>query len=102
MSTSGQNKCEEVDEDELLAALSSEELWELERELADLDDTIPIGLRQRDQTARRPTGGFDRAALLKHWEDENRKLLRDERTESNGGQNFITELPCSPDRVSRL
>ncbi|XP_077938021.1 leiomodin-2a isoform X1 [Gasterosteus aculeatus] len=98
MSTSGQNKCEEVDEDELLAALSSEELWELERELADLDDTIPIGLRQRDQTARRPTGGFDRAALLKHWEDENRKLLRDERTESNGGQNFITELPCSPDR----
>ncbi|KAL6106222.1 uncharacterized protein ACO6RY_10144 [Pungitius sinensis] len=89
--------CEEVDEDELLIALSSEELQELERELAALDDTVPIGLRQRDQTARGPTGAFDRAALLKHWEDENRKLLRDERTESNGGQNFITEPACCPD-----
>ncbi|KAK9516180.1 hypothetical protein VZT92_024127 [Zoarces viviparus] len=77
---------EEVDEDELLATLSSEELQELERELADLDDNVPIGLRQKDQTAKTPTGSFNRDALLKYWEDEKKKLLEDERTESNGGQ----------------
>ncbi|XP_078112141.1 leiomodin-2a [Sander vitreus] len=79
-------KYEEVDEDELLATLSSEELQELERELADLDDNVPIGLRQKDQTAKTPTGSFDRDALLKYWEDENKKLVADERLESNGGQ----------------
>ncbi|XP_068595596.1 leiomodin-2a [Brachionichthys hirsutus] len=77
MSTFGYHKelkkYEEVDEDKLLAALSSEELQELERELADLDDNIPIGLRQKDQTTKTPTGNFDRDALLKYWEDENRK-----------------------------
>lgn len=71
-------KYEEVDEDELLATLSSEELQELERELADLDDNVPIGLRQKDQTAKIPTGTFDRDALLKHWEEENKKMLKDE------------------------
>ncbi|KAA8590414.1 hypothetical protein FQN60_014348, partial [Etheostoma spectabile] len=74
-------KYEEVDEDELLATLSSEELQELERELADLDDNVPIGLRQKDQTAKTPTGTFDRDALLKYWEDENKKLVKDERME---------------------
>lgn len=69
-------KYEDVDEDKLLATLSSEELQELERELADLDpdDNIPIGLRQKDQTAKTPTGTFDRDALLKHWEDEQVEL----------------------------
>ena len=77
-------KYEEVDEDELLATLSSEELQELERELADLDpdDNVPIGLRQKDQTAKAPTGNFDRDALLKYWEEENKKLLEDEKVES--------------------
>lgn len=79
-------KYEEVDEEELLATLSSEELQELERELADLDDNVPIGLRQKDQTAKTPTGNFDRDALLKYWKDENKKLLEDERMESNTGQ----------------
>ncbi|XP_019934322.2 leiomodin-2a [Paralichthys olivaceus] len=81
-------KYEEVDEEELLATLSSEELQELERELADLDpdDNVPIGLRQRDQTAKTPMGNFDREALLKYWEDENKKLLEDEKVESNPGQ----------------
>lgn len=79
-------KYEEVDEDELLATLSSEELQELERELVDLEDNVPIGMRQKDQTAKTPTGNFDRESLLKYWEDENKKLLEDERTESNAGQ----------------
>ncbi|XP_056243561.1 leiomodin-2a [Seriola aureovittata] len=78
-------KYEEVDEDELLATLSSEELQELERELADLDpdNNVPIGLRQKDQTAKTPTGNFDRDALLKYWEEENKKLQEDEKVESN-------------------
>lgn len=81
-------KYEEVDEDELLATLSSEELQELERELADLDpdNNVPIGLRQKDQTAKTPTGTFDRDALLKYWEVENKKLLEDEKVESSVGQ----------------
>ncbi|KAM7397309.1 hypothetical protein PAMP_020293 [Pampus punctatissimus] len=81
-------KYEDVDEDKLLATLSSEELQELERELADLDpdDNVPIGLRQKDQTAKTPTGMFDRDALLKHWEDVNKKLLQDEKVKSNPEQ----------------
>ncbi|XP_026166902.1 leiomodin-2a [Mastacembelus armatus] len=81
-------KYEEVDEDELLAMLSPEELQELERELTDLDpdDNVPIGLRQKDQTAKTPTGTFDRDALLRYWEDENKKLLEDGKVESNPRQ----------------
>lgn len=81
-------KYEELDEEELLATLSSEELQELERELADIDpdDNVPIGLRQRDQTAKIPTGNFSREALLKYWEDESKKLLEEENLESSPGQ----------------
>ncbi|KAF7645510.1 hypothetical protein LDENG_00202880, partial [Lucifuga dentata] len=85
-------KYEEVDEDQLLASLSSEELQELEKELADLDpdNNVPIGLRQKDQTAKTPARAFDRNALLKYREDENKKLLQDETVES--GQADVTEL----------
>lgn len=78
-------KYESVDEDEVLAGLSFEELQELERELADMDpdDNVPIGLRQKDQTAKTPTGTFSREALLKYWEDETHKLLEDDRSESS-------------------
>lgn len=80
-------KYEDLDEDKLLASLSPEELQELERELADLDpdDNVPIGLRQKDQTAKTPTGSFDRDALLRYWEDE-KKLLQGDKAESNCGQ----------------
>lgn len=72
---------EDVDEDELLATLTNEELQELEREMAaiDLDENTPIGLRQRDQTAKQPTGSFSREALLRHWQDETNKLLEKNR-----------------------
>lgn len=74
------SKYEDVDEDELLASLSPEELAELEKELTDIDpdDNIPIGLRQRDQTDKTPTGTFSREALMKYWETETRRLLEDE------------------------
>uniref|UniRef100_A0A672K6I8 Leiomodin 2 (cardiac) a n=1 Tax=Sinocyclocheilus grahami TaxID=75366 RepID=A0A672K6I8_SINGR len=78
------SKYEDLDEDELLASLTAEELQELEKELTDIDpdDNLPIGLRQRDQTAKTPTGTFSREALMKYWENETRKLLEEERIES--------------------
>lgn len=74
------SKYEDVDEDELLASLSPEELAELEKELSDIDPdaNVPIGLRQRDQTDKTPTGTFSREALMKYWENETRRLLEDE------------------------
>lgn len=87
-------KYEEVDEEELLATLSTEELQELERELAELDpdDNVPIGLRQKDQTAKIPTGHFDRDALLKYWERENHKIVED---------NSVPEKEEQPDKSRR-
>ncbi|KAI4879061.1 hypothetical protein NFI96_014969 [Prochilodus magdalenae] len=82
------SKYEDLDEDELLASLSPEELQELEKELADIDpdDNVPIGLRQRDQTVKTPTGTFSREALMKYWENETRKLLENERMGSPSPQ----------------
>ncbi|KAG9280132.1 leiomodin-2 [Astyanax mexicanus] len=82
------SKYEDLDEDELLASLTAEELQELEKELVDIDpdDNVPIGLRQKDQTAKTPTGTFSREALLKYWENETRKLLEDERMGSSSPQ----------------
>ncbi|KAK2867324.1 hypothetical protein Q8A67_025441 [Cirrhinus molitorella] len=72
-------KYEDIDEDELLASLTDEEIQELEKVMAEIDpDTnIPTGLRQEDQTAKQPTGTFCREALLKYWEDESHRLLED-------------------------
>ncbi|XP_072529495.1 leiomodin-2a [Salminus brasiliensis] len=74
------HKYEDVDEDELLATLTSEELQELEREMAEIDpdENTPIGMRQWDQTAKQPTGPFCREALLKHWQRETLKLRETE------------------------
>lgn len=79
------SKYEDVDEDELLASLSPEELAELEMELADIDPdaNVPIGLRQRDQTEKTPTGTFSRDSLLKYWEKETKRILEDERGEAS-------------------
>ncbi|MBN3316762.1 LMOD2 protein, partial [Atractosteus spatula] len=86
------DKYEDIDEDELLASLTSEEIQELERELADIepDDNVPTGLRQKDQTQKTPTGTFSREALLKYWEKETQKLLESERTVSGQKQQCST------------
>lgn len=70
-------KYEDIDEDELLASLTNEEIQELEKVMAEIepDTNIPTGLRQEDQTAKQPTGTFSREALLKYWEDETHRLL---------------------------
>ncbi|XP_077067163.1 leiomodin-2a isoform X2 [Siphateles boraxobius] len=72
-------KYEDIDEDKLLASLTSEELQKLEKVMAEMepDENIPTGLRQEDQTAKRPTGTFCQEALLKYWEDETHRMLED-------------------------
>ncbi|XP_011223005.2 leiomodin-2 [Ailuropoda melanoleuca] len=77
----GLSKYESIDEDELLASLSAEELKELERELEDIepDHRLPVGLRQKSLTEKTPTGTFSREALMAYWEKESQKLLEKER-----------------------
>lgn len=75
------SKYEDIDEDELLASLTEEELNELERELEDIepDRTLPVGQRQKSLTEKTPTGTFSREALMAYWERETRKLFEKER-----------------------
>lgn len=75
------SKYEDLDEDELLASLTEEELKELEREFEDIepDRTLPVGHRQKSLTEKTPTGTFSREALMAYWERETRKLLEKER-----------------------
>lgn len=70
-------KYEDIDEDELLASLTNEEIQDLEKVMAEIepDMNIPTGLRHEDQTAKQPTGTFSREVLLKYWEDETHRLL---------------------------
>lgn len=77
----GLSKYESIDEDELLASLSAEELKELERELEDIepDRSLPVGMRQKSLTEKTPTGTFSREALMAYWEKESQKLLEQER-----------------------
>lgn len=98
------SKYEDLDEDELLASLTAEELQELEKELADIDpdDNLPIGLRQRDQTAKTPTGTFSREALMKYWENETRKLLEEERTGSTSPRQVSDPQPQTLTGVQQL
>ncbi|NXC33272.1 LMOD2 protein, partial [Campylorhamphus procurvoides] len=75
------SKYEDIDEDELLASLTEEELKELERELEDIepDRNLPVGQRQKSLTEKTPTGTFNREALMAYWERETKKLLEKER-----------------------
>uniref|UniRef100_A0A6I8N2B2 Leiomodin 2 n=1 Tax=Ornithorhynchus anatinus TaxID=9258 RepID=A0A6I8N2B2_ORNAN len=75
------SKYESIDEDELLASLSAEELKELERELEDIEPnrSLPVGMRQKSLTEKTPTGNFSREALMAYWEKETKKLLEKER-----------------------
>nr|XP_033780128.1 tropomodulin-4 [Geotrypetes seraphini] len=66
-------KYRDIDEDEILRGMSSEELDQLDLELQEMDPEnilLPAGMRQRDQTKKSPTGPLDRDALLQHLEKE--------------------------------
>ncbi|NWW82184.1 TMOD1 protein, partial [Climacteris rufus] len=66
-------KYRDLDEDQILGALTEEELRKLENELEELDPDnalLPAGLRQRDQTQKSPTGPFKREELMAHLEKQ--------------------------------
>uniref|UniRef100_A0A8C5D180 Leiomodin-3 n=1 Tax=Gouania willdenowi TaxID=441366 RepID=A0A8C5D180_GOUWI len=75
---------EDIDEDEILAMLSPEELRELQSEMDVIiapDEKVPVGQRQKDQTEKPPTGTFDHRSLVDYlyWEKESKRMLEEER-----------------------
>ncbi|KAM6325411.1 leiomodin-3 [Podargus strigoides] len=74
---------EDIDEDEILANLSPEELKELQCEMEVMapDPELPTGMIQRDQTEKPPTGSFDHRSLVDYlyWQKASRRMLEDER-----------------------
>ncbi|KAK3518978.1 hypothetical protein QTP70_016140 [Hemibagrus guttatus] len=74
---------EDIDEDVILAGLSAEELQELQNEMEVIapDERVPVGMRQKDQTDKPPTGSFDHRSLVDYlyWERESKRLLEEER-----------------------
>ncbi|NXT77874.1 LMOD3 protein, partial [Zapornia atra] len=74
---------EDIDEDEILANLSPEELKELQSEMEVMapDPEVPTGMIQRDQTEKPPTGSFDHRSLVDYlyWQKASRRMLEDER-----------------------
>ncbi|XP_032313995.1 leiomodin-3 [Camelus ferus] len=73
----------EIDEDEILANLSPEELKELQSEMEVMapDPRLPAGMIQKDQTDKPPTGNFDHKSLVDYmyWQKASRRMLEDER-----------------------
>lgn len=98
----GLSKYESIDEDELLASLTAEELKELERELEDIepDRNLPVGLRQKSLTEKTPTGNFSREALMAYWEKESQKLLEKERLGECGKVGFEDHTRLCPSSLS--
>ncbi|NXK82392.1 LMOD3 protein, partial [Amazona guildingii] len=74
---------EDINEDEILANLSPEELKELQCEMEVMapDPEVPTGMIQRDQTEKPPTGSFDHRSLVDYlyWQKASRRMLEDER-----------------------
>ncbi|XP_006160455.1 leiomodin-3 [Tupaia chinensis] len=74
---------EELDEDQILANLSPEELKELQSEMEVMapDPSLPVGMIQKDQTDKPPTGNFDHRSLVDYmyWQKASRRMLEDER-----------------------
>lgn len=74
---------EEIDEDEILANLSPEELRELQCEMEVMapDPQVPVGMIQKDQTEKIPTGNFDHRSLVDYlyWQKTAGHAQEDER-----------------------
>ncbi|XP_006896016.1 PREDICTED: leiomodin-3 [Elephantulus edwardii] len=74
---------EDIDEDEILANLSPKELKELQSEMEVMvpDPRLPVGMIQKDQTDKPPTGNFDHKSLVDYmyWQKASRRMLEDER-----------------------
>uniref|UniRef100_A0A4W5NKD5 Uncharacterized protein n=1 Tax=Hucho hucho TaxID=62062 RepID=A0A4W5NKD5_9TELE len=71
---------EDSDIDNMLAALTLAEVEELQSELTviDQDPTVPVGLRQCNQTDKQPSIKYNRGAMLDYCERESKKLIQRE------------------------
>ncbi|XP_062971257.1 leiomodin-3 [Cynocephalus volans] len=82
-SDQGELPDDEIDEDKILANLSPEELKELQSEMEVMapDPNLPVGMIQKDQTDKPPTGNFDHKSLVDYmyWQKASRRMLEDER-----------------------
>ncbi|XP_050813360.1 leiomodin-3 [Gopherus flavomarginatus] len=80
-------RIEDIDEDEILGNLSPEELRELQCEMEVMapDPRVPVGMIQKDQTEKPPTGNFDHRSLVDYlyWQKASRRMLEDERVPVN-------------------
>ncbi|NXO69938.1 TMOD1 protein, partial [Phainopepla nitens] len=96
-------KYRDLDEDQILGALTEEELRKLENELEELDPDnalLPAGLRQRDQTQKPPTGPFKREELMAHLEKQAKDIKDREDLvpftgEKRGMVTLCTMLACN-------
>ncbi|XP_039932208.1 leiomodin-3 [Hirundo rustica] len=90
---------EDIDEDEILANLSPEELKELQSEMEVMapDPEVPTGMIQKDQTEKAPTGSFDHRSLVDYlyWQKASRRMLEDERVP-------VTLLPSERSAVEEM
>lgn len=79
---------EDPDIDSLLSTLSPEEMEELEKELdvVDPDGSVPLGLRQRNQTEKPSTGTYNREGMLNFCEKETKKLIQREASVDVSGE----------------
>eukprot|EP00064_Thunnus_orientalis_P003265 superscaffoldBa00000259_g3274 len=95
---------EDIDEDELLAMLSPEELQELQSEMDVMiapDERVPVGQRQKDQTEKPPTGTFDHRSLVDYlyWEKESKRMLEEERVPATLLPRNETNLESTLDKI---
>lgn len=71
---------DDCDIDRLLASLTADEVEELEGELINVypDPVVPVGLRQKNQTEKKPSIKYNRAAMLDYCEQETKKRIQRE------------------------
>ncbi|NXH24415.1 TMOD1 protein, partial [Myiagra hebetior] len=92
-------KYRDLDEDQILGALTEEELRKLENELEELDPDnalLPAGLRQRDQTQKPPTGPFKREDLMAHLEKQAKDVKDREDLVPFTGEKRGMVILCTP------
>uniref|UniRef100_A0A8C9WB08 Leiomodin 1 n=1 Tax=Scleropages formosus TaxID=113540 RepID=A0A8C9WB08_SCLFO len=99
----GRQVSEDLDIDHLLADLSPEEVEELENELTmmDLDPSVPVGLRQRNQLEKAPATVHNHGAELDLRYREPKKLFEREFSSQNWISDPRDHCAGSSDRPSR-
>lgn len=93
---------EEINEDKILANLSPEELLELQSEMEVMapDPRLPVGMIQKDQTGKPPTGSFNHKSLVDYmyWQKASRRMLEDERIPVTFVPSQVTRDLCTTEK----